>query len=108
MALWHAGWLAQVGPATHALTVGAMGGLILAMLARVSLGHSGRPLQPPATMSWAFSALQLAALARVFLAPELPIPGLALSGLCWTLGFALFLGRYSRMLCTPQVDGQPR
>ena len=40
MAAWHLGWLTQPSLANHALAVGAMGGLTLAMMARVSLGHT--------------------------------------------------------------------
>lgn len=50
LAAWHLGFLANPSLAQHALGVGAMGGLILAMIARVSLGHSGRPLEPPRAM----------------------------------------------------------
>src|SRR5690606_19731887 len=68
MAAWHLGLPVASSLASHALAVGAMSGLILAMVARVSLGHTGRPLHPPRTMPWAFAALQLAAVARVILA----------------------------------------
>ena len=46
--------------ALHALTVGAMGSLILAMMARISLGHSGRPLKSKPVMTVAFLAILLA------------------------------------------------
>lgn len=106
-ALWHAGLLDNGSLPLHALGVGAMGGLILGMLARVSLGHTGRPLQPPAAMGVAFAALNLAALARVFLPPLWPQGALWLAGACWMLGFALFVGYYGRMLWTPRADGMP-
>jgi uncharacterized protein involved in response to NO len=67
MALWHAGVALNPSLVTHALTVGAMTGLIPAMMARVSLGHTGRPLQVPTSMVWAFALMQLATLARVVL-----------------------------------------
>ena len=86
MGAWHLGWLAVSSLASHALAVGAMGGLILAMLARVSLGHTGRPLQPPPAMSWAFALLQLAVLSRVALA-AFAVSGLWLAALCWCLAF---------------------
>ncbi|HYQ38146.1 MAG TPA: NnrS family protein, partial [Pseudomonas sp.] len=54
-ALWHFGLLSNASLALHALAVGSVGGLILGMVARVSLGHTGRPLQPPAAMAWAFA-----------------------------------------------------
>jgi hypothetical protein len=51
---------------THALTIGAIGGLTLGMMSRVALGHSGRPLALPRPMSYAFAAVTLAAITRVF------------------------------------------
>ena len=83
-----------------------MGGLILAMLARVSLGHTGRPLQPPPAMSWAFALLQLAALSRVALA-AFAVSGLWLAALCWCLAFGLFLRHHAAMFWTARVDGHP-
>ncbi len=106
MAAWHLGWLAQPSLATHALAVGVMGGLILAMLARVSLGHTGRPLQPPPAMTWAFALLQAAALSRVLLA-AFAVSGLWLAALCWCLAFGLFLRHYAAMFWTARVDGHP-
>ncbi|WP_263142985.1 NnrS family protein [Pseudomonas sp. RIT-PI-AD] len=106
-ALWHAGLIVDGSLPLHALSVGGMGGLILAMLARVSLGHTGRPLRPHPAMAWAFAALNLAALARVFLLPFWPQPALWLAGTLWMLGFALFVRHYGRLLCTPRADGQP-
>ncbi|MBF7728680.1 NnrS family protein [Pseudomonas sp. N040] len=107
MALWHAGWLASSSQALHALTVGGMAGLILAMLARVSLGHTGRPLVLPRGMSWAFALLNAGAFARVFLVGLWPQGSLWLALLCWTLAFGLFLWRYAPMLCRTRADGHP-
>lgn len=103
MAAWHLGWLAQPSLANHALAVGAMGGLILAMMARVSLGHTGRALQPPRAMSWAFGLLNLGALIRVSAGSS----GLWLAALCWAVAFALFAWYYAPMLCRARVDGHP-
>ncbi|MNE83079.1 NnrS protein [compost metagenome] len=93
--------------AQHALGVGAMGGLILAMIARVSLGHSGRPLDVPRAMGPAFALLNLGAVARVLLLPLLGSPAFWLAGLCWAVAFALFLRHYAVLLCTPRLDGRP-
>lgn len=73
MALWSLGLALAPSQALHALAVGGMGGLILAMLARVTLGHTGRALQPPAAMPWAFALLNLGCAARVF--PAQPVAG---------------------------------
>ncbi|MGQ7959225.1 NnrS family protein [Pseudomonas sp. SP16.1] len=103
MAAWHLGWLAQHSPASHALAVGALGGLVLAMMARVSLGHTGRPLQPPKAMAWAFAVLNLGALIRVAAGGN----WLWLAALCWGLAFALFVVHYAPLLCRARVDGHP-
>jgi len=107
MAAWHFGWLASPSPATHALTVGAMGGLILAMIARVSLGHTGRPLQPPRAMIGAFALLQFGTLARVLLVEFWPLGSLHLAATCWALAFGLFVVFYAPMLCRTRADGHP-
>lgn len=103
MTAWHLGWLAHPSLASHALAVGAMGGLILAMMARVSLGHTGRALQPPKAMAWAFGLLNLGALIRVSAGSG----WLWLAALCWSLAFALFAWYYAPMLCRARVDGHP-
>lgn len=103
MAAWHLGWLAQPSLASHALAVGAMGGLILAMMARVSLGHTGRALQPPKAMAWAFGLLNLGALIRVAAGSG----WLWLAAVCWGVAFVLFAWYYAPMLCQARVDGHP-
>lgn len=105
MALWHLDIIATPSLPLHALTIGAMGGLILAMIARVTLGHTGRPLQPPAAMSWAFVALNVSALSRVLALPGVSSHILWLSGALWLIAFGLYLAYYARMLLTPRVDG---
>lgn len=107
LAAWHLGILANSSLAQHALGVGAMGGLILAMIARVSLGHSGRPLEAPRAMGAAFALLNLGAAARVLLLPIAGSAALWLAAICWSAAFALFLRHYAVLLCTPRVDGRP-
>ncbi|KRP45804.1 uncharacterized protein involved in response to NO [Pseudomonas libanensis] len=107
MALWHFGVPVNPSLAVHCLTIGAMGGLVLAMIARVSLGHTGRPLEPPSGMTLAFILLNLACLSRVVLIVFLPLPALWLAGLCWALAFALYAWRYGPMLLRTRVDGHP-
>ncbi|SEE57278.1 NnrS family protein [Pseudomonas migulae] len=102
MALWHAGAMPQQSLATHSLAVGGIGGLILAMIARVSLGHTGRLLQPSKTIVAGFFLLLIAGLCRVFLVP-FSGAGLALSALFWCAAFGLFLVRYTDILLKPRV-----
>ncbi|MNQ11313.1 NnrS protein [compost metagenome] len=107
MALWHFGVALNPSLAVHCLTIGAMAGLILAMIARVSLGHTGRALEPPSGMTLAFILLNLACFSRVVLVLVLPVAALWLAGLCWALAFALYAWRYGPMLLRARVDGHP-
>lgn len=96
--------------ATHALTVGAIGSLTLGMMARVSLGHSGRMLAAPRAMSVAFLAITLAAVARLlgsWLLPGLYREVLLVTALGWSVAFGVFLFVYTPMLLAPRVDGRP-
>lgn len=102
MALWHAGLMPQQSLATHALAVGGVGGLVLAMIARVSLGHTGRPLLPSKAIVVGFALVLLAGLSRVLLVPFSGF-GLGLSAVLWCGAFGLFLLRYTNILLKPRA-----
>ena len=105
LAAWHLGLPILGSAALHLFTIGTIGGLILAMMARVSLGHTGRALQPPAVMPLAFGAIGLAAAVRAGLAGVAPRLAVVLSAMLWCLGFGLFAWCYAPMLSRPRVDG---
>ena len=107
LALWNFGFLNNSSPSLHALSVGAMGGLILAMIARVTLGHTGRPLELPPGIVWAFVLFNLGALSRVFLSTLWPLGSLWLAAACWAAALGLYVWRYAPMLVTARVDGHP-
>jgi uncharacterized protein involved in response to NO len=94
----------------HALTVGAISSLMLAMMMRSALGHTGRPLVASGTDMSAFLLLQLAAVIRVT-AGAFPdawyTPLVIVSGGAWVLAFGIFLVRYVPMLLRPRIDGRP-
>jgi uncharacterized protein involved in response to NO len=96
--------------ATHAFTTGGIGLVTLGMMARVSLGHSGRPLLPPRMTVLAFALLNVSALLRV-VAPVFSISNygswILLSGSLWILAFLFFLWDYFPMLIAPRIDGRP-
>ncbi|QXH54013.1 NnrS family protein [Pseudomonas fakonensis] len=106
LALWHAGVAISPSLAVHALSVGGMTGLIVAMMARVSLGHTGRPLTVPASIGWAFALVQMAAVARVLVVPFMSL-GLGLSVLLACAGLGLFVWHYLPVLLQARVDGMP-
>jgi len=95
--------------ALHALTVGGIGCLTLGMMARVSLGHTGRLLEAPRSVVAAFVLLAAAALTRVVLpivAPGFYMASLVVAGSLWAAAFALFLIGYGPILTSPRVDGK--
>ncbi|WP_223502156.1 NnrS family protein [Pseudomonas sp. BF-R-24] len=102
MALWHLGWMPQQSLATHSLAVGGIGGVVLAMIARVSLGHTGRPLLPSKVIVVGFALVLVAGVSRVLLVPFSGW-GLGMSALLWCMAFGLFLSRYIGILFKPRV-----
>jgi uncharacterized protein involved in response to NO len=93
----------------HAFTVGGIGVLTLGMMARVSLGHTGRALRVSNAMAIGFILLNIAALIRVLLPIALPDwygTLVYLSMLFWLAAFALFIYVYSPILTTARTDGQ--
>ena len=92
----------------HALTMGALSSLMMAMMMRSTLGHTGRKLVATQMDVAAFLLLQLAALLRVVAGGVGNYQTLVvLSGVVWILAFVLFVVRYLPMLIQPRVDGKP-
>jgi len=96
--------------ALHAFAVGGVGLVTVGMMARVSLGHTGRNVfDPPKGLTLIFVLLASAALARVLGPLLLPAHAgiwLMLSQLLWIAGFGLFLVFYAPMLLRPRIDGR--
>jgi uncharacterized protein involved in response to NO len=93
----------------HLLTIGGIGGMILAMTSRVSLGHSGLPLTPPKLMSVAFACITLSSMIRVFgpwFRPEKTMMFIDISGFFWLVAFGLFTFYYGPMLFKAREDGR--
>lgn len=107
MGAWHLKLFSNGSLALHALTIGAMSGLIIAMVARVTLGHTGRALIPPKLMTIAFISINIAAAIRVFAVQYDYFIGLWLASLAWFISFALFIYYYGPMLVKPRIDGNP-
>lgn len=103
------GWI-DPGLATHALTIGAIGGMTVGMMTRTALGHTGRLLAAGPAETMCYVLVQLAAAARVFLPIAWPATYLAASviaGVLWSLAFAIFTVAYWPILTRPRVDGRP-
>ena len=96
--------------ATHALTIGAIGGLTLGMMTRTARGHTARPLIADKFEVAMFMLIQVAAVARVFCGIALPasyLMSVQLSGLLWAAAFGLYAIRYWPVLTRVRLDGKP-
>jgi uncharacterized protein involved in response to NO len=95
--------------ALHAFTLGGIGVLTLGMMARVSLGHTGRAMKASNTIAIAFVLINVAALFRVLL--PIAMPGwyenlIYISTLSWLAAFSLFVFVYAPILSSARIDGQ--
>lgn len=90
------GWLFTPTAALHALTMGAIGNIVLAVTTRVSLGHTGRPLQAARLTVVAYWLLMVAVLVRVLgpLGGQNYLLMIDLSAAGWILAFAIFVWVY--------------
>jgi len=93
------GWM-PAGAPLHALTVGAIGTMTLAVMTRASLGHAGRPLHAGPGTSAVYLLVTLAAALRVAapLLGEHAVLSTALAGCAWSAAFALFAVLYAPLL----------
>lgn len=95
----------------HALAIGLAASMVFAMVTRVSMGHSGRPLRMPGFAVVCFLILQLAVIARI--CAELSPTGsgrttcLMLSVIFWLCAFTPWALRLSLIYWQPRADGRP-
>jgi uncharacterized protein involved in response to NO len=107
--LAEAGWVAP-SAATHALTAGAAGGLIIGMMTRTARGHTARPLRAGRADVACYVAVLAGALVRVAVplaAPALTAPAVLVSAALWSAGFGLYAVSYWPVLTRPRLDGRP-
>jgi uncharacterized protein involved in response to NO len=100
------GWVFPPTAALHALTMGAMGSMVLAMITRVPLGHTGRPLRASPLTAIVYAVLTIAVTIRVLS----PLAGAAYQAMIdasaagWMLAFAIFSIQYWPILTRPRVS----
>ncbi|HSB25790.1 MAG TPA: NnrS family protein [Burkholderiaceae bacterium] len=112
LALRAAGELGMVAPslATHALTVGAIGGMIIGMMTRTARGHTAQALRADAFDVACYLCVLLAAVVRVGMPLAVPawtMPAVLASATLWSAGFGLYAVRYWPALTRPRLDGRP-
>ena len=93
--------------ALHALTAGAIGCAIVAMITRTALGHTGRLLRAGRAENFAYAAVALAPLVR--LAGPMLVPRnlwIGAASALWVAAFVVYLWRYTPWLMAPRADGR--
>jgi uncharacterized protein involved in response to NO len=96
--------------ATHALTIGAIGGLTIGMMTRTARGHTGRRLAADRVDIACYALVMLAALTRVagpLLMPQAYRATVIAAGVSWSIGFALYALAYAPSLINARPDGKP-
>jgi uncharacterized protein involved in response to NO len=102
-ASWAAHW-------QHALGAGAAATMIMAVMTRASLGHTGRPLRVSRLIVVAYALLIASVILRVFGASVLQLQyatTITTAGALWILAFLLYSGVYVPILTRPRADGKP-
>lgn len=95
--------------ALHVLAIGSMAGLIIGMITRTALGHTGRMLRAGKSEVAMYLLIQIGAIFRFVAAihfGELRNIALILTAVVWTVAFVIYLLIYMPYLTTPRVDGR--
>lgn len=94
----------------HAFSVGGIGVVVLSMMARVTLGHTGRNVQsPPKAVAISLAVLIAGAIVRVIaplIAESHYVIWVATSQILWIAAFSIFIVTYFPMLVKSRIDGQ--
>jgi len=104
-------WIFPRAP-LHAVGIGFVGGMVVAMVTRVSRGHSGRPLEMDRRDWYAFLGILAASVLRMgseveFLSAYSPISLALISGMVWLSALLPWVTGYLRIYLLPRVDGKP-
>ncbi|MDE1922210.1 MAG: NnrS family protein [Gammaproteobacteria bacterium] len=94
----------------HALTVGALATLVVGVMSRAALGHTGRTLDLDGRTIVAYFLLMLAGLTRVFGLGVLPVAYptvILIAAFLWTTAFTLLVWVYAPILWSARVDAGP-
>ncbi|MGE0797209.1 MAG: NnrS family protein [Lautropia sp.] len=101
--------LAASSLATHALTTGAIAGMIIGMMTRTARGHTARPLRADRFDTACYLLVLAAGVVRVGL-PLIDaawlLRSVQISAVLWSAGFGLFVVRYWPVLTRARLDGR--
>jgi uncharacterized protein involved in response to NO len=93
----------------HAMGVGGIGTLILGVMTRVAMGHTGRPLKLLRFGLYVYIAITVAAVLRLLAATGAMDYrlGVTFAAVAWVVAFSLFVILYAPVLASPRADGKP-
>lgn len=95
--------------AFHAFTVGGIGVITLGMMARVSIGHTGREMILGRWMVLSFVLINIAAVVRVIIPmfiPDFYSYSIQASGWLWVISFSIYAIVYTPMWLRARIDGR--
>lgn len=88
----------------HAFTMGALGAMMLGLMTRVALRHTGRPLAAPRALGVWLALVSVAALARILAGTHhLGAGAIGLAALAWVGCFVAWLVCHAHMLLAPSL-----
>lgn len=88
----------------HAFTVGSLGLMMLGLMTRVVLRHTGRPVRAPRAMRLAYAVMCAAAALRVAASlAGLGDAAIAIAALLWAAPFVVYLALYAAVLVAPSL-----
>lgn len=99
----------RVELALHALAIGGIAAMMLAMMARVSLGHTGREIRTLPGIGLGLALMFAGALLRspiLAMFPQITHWTYNLSIIFWCIAYLIFLIHYTLPLLSARVDGQ--
>jgi len=91
----------------HAIAIGFLLSLTLAMASRVTLGHSGRELRADTTTWVLFWGLGLVAILRIVAELPFGLHANLAAAVAWLLLTITWVVKYGPMYLRPRVDGKP-
>lgn len=99
--------LASSSAAFHVLTIGSMAGLIVGMITRTALGHTGRPLTAGRSELAMYLLIQAGVVTRMLAAGNVMRSSmLIVTAALWSAAFILYIAVYAPYLTAPRVDGR--
>jgi uncharacterized protein involved in response to NO len=93
----------------HILTLGAISTIILGMMSRVSLGHTGRELKVGSLITASFLFMSCSVVFRVFFVmifPDNSLLMISIAAAFWIIAMSIFSFVYAPILVRVRVDGK--